>query len=137
MSANYSIVLAPPLRQLLGMQLRGKIRRTRKRISSPRRAVPTAIVGFLLLLYCVQIYIALAFNDSLQSVDVRSIAPIGMFGILFMKLLAVCIDRTKSGAGFRHEEIHCLIGGPFDLTQVRLYRVLGYAISQGMPMGTS
>ena len=129
MNDSFSVQLVPPLRQLLSMQMLGKVRRTWKKLSSPRRAIPTAVVGILLLLYCLQIYIALAFNDSFSSVPIESIAPVGMLGIMLLKLLAVCIDRTKSGAGFRHEEIHCLLGGPFSQQQVRLYRICGHAVS--------
>jgi|GEM_PF-6600240 len=129
MNDSFSIQLESPLRQLLSMQMRGKVRRTWKKLSSPRRAIPTAIVGILLLLYCAQIYIALAFNDSFNSVPIETIAPVGMLSIMLLKLLAVCIDRTKSGAGFRHEEVHCLLGGPFSQQQVRLYRICGHAVS--------
>lgn len=127
--SDYGILLDPPLRQLLLLQSKGKIRRTWKRMSSPRRAIPTAIVGVLMLLYCIQIYIAIAFNDSTPSFPIHTITPLGMLCILCLKLLGVCIDRNKSGAGFRHEEIHCLLGGPFSYQQVRLYKVCGNAIS--------
>ena len=129
MSEAYSIVLDQPLRQLLILQSKGKVRRTIKRLFSPRRAIPTLLVGVLMVLYCIQIYIAVALNESTTTFPIRSIAPLGMLSILCMKLLGVCIDRTKSGAGFRHEEIHCLLGGPFAHQQVRLYRVVGHAIS--------
>ena len=129
MSSAYAISLDPPLRQLLWLQLKGKIRRTLRKLSSPRRAIPTAVVGVLMLLYCLQIYIALAFNPSTTSFPIRSIAPLGMLCILCLKLLGVCIDRTKSGAGFRSEEVHCLLGGPFRYQQARLYKVCGNAVS--------
>ncbi len=111
------------------MQSRGKVRRAWKRLWSPRRAITTAIVGVLFLLYCVQIYIALTFNNSFDAVPVKAIAPVGFLGILLVKLLGICIDRTKSGAGFRKEETHRLLGGPFSHQQVRLFRVCGHAIS--------
>lgn len=129
MSDSYSIFLQPPLRQLLAMQSRGKFRRTWKRLWSPRRAITTAIVLVLFVLYCVQIYIALTFDSSFEPVPIRKVAPIGMLGILLLKLLSICIDRTKSAAGFRSEETHCLLGGPFPQQQVRLFRVCGHAIS--------
>lgn len=123
------ITLDRPLRELLVLQSRGKLRRTWKRLTSPRRAAATTLVAVLLCLYVVQIYIAVALNDSPTTFPIRSIAPLGMLGILCMKLVGVCIDRDKSGAGYRDEEIHCLLGGPFPTQQVRLYRVAGHAIS--------
>ena len=126
---EFRIALAPPLLDLLVMQSRGKMRRSWKRLTSPRRLVPTLLVGILLLLYVVQIYIALALNETRTIVDIQTIAPLGMLSILLLKLLGVCIDREKSGAGFRAEETHNLLGGPFSLRQVRLYRVAGHAIS--------
>lgn len=129
MSESFGIRLAPPLRQLLLMQSKGKIRRTLQRLRSPRRAIPTVLVGILMVLYVVQIFIAIAFNSTEMSIPIRSIAPLGMFSILCLKLLGVCIDRNKSGAGYRNEEIHCLLGGPFPQQQVRLFRVTGHAVS--------
>ncbi len=129
MSESFGIHLARPLRQLLWMQSKGKIRRTLQRLRSPRRAIPTVLVGILMLLYVVQIYIAIAFNSTETSIPIRSIAPLGMFSILCLKLLGVCIDRNKSGAGYRSEEVHCLLGGPFPQQQVRLFRVTGHAVS--------
>lgn len=126
---SFRVWLDAPLRQLLLMQSRGKVRQTWKKLMSPRRAIPTMIVGAMMVLYVIQIYIALALNTSTTRVPVESIAPIGLFSILCMKLLGVCIDREKSGAGFRHEEIHTLLGGPFSHQQVRLYRVCGHAVS--------
>lgn len=129
MSSCCGVTLDPPLRELLLLQTKGRMRRIWKRLSSPRRAIPTSIVAVLMLAYAVQVYIAISFNDSPTTLPIRSIAPIGMFGILALKLLGVCIDRNKSGAGFRHEEVHLLLGGPFSHPQVRLFRVCGHAIS--------
>ena len=129
MSDTYSILLEPPLRQLLSMQSRGRVRRTWKRLWSPRRAITTSIVLVLFLLYCIQIYIALTFNNSFEPVRIELVAPIGLMGILLLKLLSIFIDRTKSAAGFRSEETHCLVAGPFSHQQVRLFRVCGHAIS--------
>ena len=129
MSDTFRVSLDPTLRSLLFMQSKGKLRRTWKKLSSPRQAIPTAIVVVLMLLYVVQVYIALAFNTSSTRIPIESIAPLGMLSILCLKLLGVCIDRKKSGAGFRHEEIHRLLGGPFSLPQVRLYRTAGHAVS--------
>lgn len=123
------ISLDSPLRELLLMQTRGKLRRSWKKVSSPRRAIPTILVAVLMLLYVLQVYIALAFRESSGNVPIAQIAPLGMLSILLMKLLAVCVDRKKSGAGYRDEEIHNLIGGPFSLDQVRLFRICGHAVS--------
>lgn len=117
------------LANLLWLQFRGRMRRSWKRLCSPRRLVPTLLVGLFLSLYVVQIYIAIALNPSRETFDVRTFAPLGMLGILTLKLLGVGIDRTKSGAGFRDVEIHQLLGGPFSLSQVRLFRVYGHAVS--------
>ena len=129
MSDSFSIMLDPPLRQLLVMQSKGKMRRTWKKLTSPRRAIPTVIVAVMMLLYVGQVYIALAYNTSTRTFPIESIAPLGFLSILFLKLLGVCIDRKKSGAGYRHEETHRLLGGPFAHQQVRLYRTAGHAIS--------
>ena len=129
MSELCSISLDAPLRQLLVLQSRGKLRRSWKRITSPRRAIPTMLVAVLMLLYVAQVYIALAYNESRVTVPINSIAPLGMLSMLLLKLLGVCIDRQKTGAGYRDEEIHNLLGGPFPQQQVRLYRVSGHAIS--------
>ena len=129
MSDSFSIMLDPPLRQLLVMQSKGKIRRTWKRLSSPRRAIPTVIVAVMMLLYVGQVYIALAYNTTTRTFPIEAIAPLGFLSILFLKLLGVCIDRKKSGAGYRHEETHRLLGGPFSHQQVRLFRTAGHAIS--------
>lgn len=129
MSEFYPVKLPAPLRELLLMQARGKLRRTWKKLSSPRRAIPTMLVGVLLLLYVLQVYIAIAYNTSTRVVPIQQLAPIGMLSILLMKLLGVCIDRTKSGAGYRNEEVHHLIGGPYSLDQVRLFRISGHAVS--------
>lgn len=129
MSNHRLLMLDKPLQQLLSMQARGKIRRTVKKLSSPRRAIPTILVGILLGLYAIKVYIAVAYYDSPTSIPIEGLAPIGMLYILLLKLLGVCIDRNKSGAGYRHEETHHLVGGPFPLEQVRLFRVTGHAIS--------
>lgn len=129
MTEPYAITLDPPLRDLLVLQSKGKLRRTWRRLCSPRRAIPTIVVAILMLLYVAQVYIAIMFNNSPTAFPIQSIAPVGMLSILCMKLIGVCIDRNRSGAGFRHEEVHCLLGGPFSHQQVRLYRVSGHAIS--------
>ena len=129
MSDSYPITLEAPLRDLLFMQTKGKFRQTWKKLSSPRRAIPTIFVAVLMLLYVAQIYIALALNTQETTVPIESVGPLGMFTILMLKLLGVCIDRKKSGAGYRHEEVHCLLGGPFTHQQVRLYRTLGHLVS--------
>ena len=123
------IALEPSLLELLALESKGKIRRTWRRLTSPRRVWPTILVGILLLLYVAQIYIAIAYNQSSTTFPIGEVAPVGMLGILCMKLVGVCIDRNKSGAGFRRQEVHCLLGGPFSLQQVRLYRVAGHAVS--------
>ena len=129
MPKHVLLMLEPPLKQLLSMQARGKIRRIAKKLSSPRQAIPTIIVGLMMAAYLVQIYIAVAFYDSPGAISIAEFAPVGMLYILLLKLLGVCIDRTKSGAGYRHEEVHHLVGGPFQLGQVRLFRVFGHAVS--------
>ena len=115
--------------QLLRLQFRGRMRRSFKRLTSRRRLIPTILVGIFLALYAVQIYIAITFNPTETTVDISAVAPVGMLGILLIKLLGVCIDRTKSGAGFRDVEVHRLLGGPFSHQQVRVFRFLGHAVS--------
>lgn len=129
MPKHLMLTLEKPLQQLLSLQAKGKIRRTLKRLSSPRRAIPTILVGVLMGLYALKVYIAIAYYDMPETIPIEGLAPIGMLYILLLKLLGVCIDRKKSGAGFRHEEVHHLVGGPFRLEQVRLFRVVGHAVS--------
>ncbi len=129
MPKHLLLILEAPLKQLLSMQAQGKIRRIKKKLSSPRQGIPTILVGLMMAAYLVQVYIAVAFYDSPDAIPIAGFAPIGMLYILLLKLLGVCIDRTKSGAGFRHEEVHHLVGGPFRLEQVRLFRVVGHAVS--------
>ena len=129
MHSHLTLRLDRPLQQLLTMQTRGKLRRSLKKLASPRRAIPTLLVATLLGMYAIKVYIAMTFYDSHTEFPVEGLAPIGMLYILLLKLFGVCINRKKSGAGYRREEVHHLVGGPFRLEQVRLYRVMGHAIS--------
>ena len=129
MVSHLLLRLDEPLQQLLNLQARGRLRRTIRRLSSPRRLVPTLLVGVLLSLYAIKVYIAVVHYESTTSFPIEGLAPVGMLYILLLKLLGVCIDRNKSGAGFRHEETHQLIGGPFRIEQVRLFRVTSHAFS--------
>ena len=129
MFESLRISLCPPLRGLLVQQSKAKLRRTWKRLQSPRRMIPTALVVVLMILYVIQVYIAITWGELKAPFSATAVAPLGMFGILLLKLLAVFIDREKSGAGFRAEETHQLLGGPFPRDQVRLYRVTGHAIN--------
>lgn len=129
MPRHWMLLLEKPLQQLLSLQARGKMRRTLQKLSSPRRAIPTILVGILLGLYAIKVYIAVAYYESPTSIPIEGLAPIGMLYILLLKLLGVCVDRNKTGAGYRHEELHHLVGGPFPLEQVRLFRVTGHAVS--------
>ena len=90
MYSHFALQLEKPLQQLLVMQSRGKIRRTIKKLSTPRRAIPTLLVGVLLGLYAIKVYIALAFYDSPTEFAIEGLAPIGMLYILLLKLLGVC-----------------------------------------------
>lgn len=128
-ASHLTLQLQSPLRQLLAMQARGKIRRTLKRLASPRRAIPTLLVAILMGLYVVKVYIAVTGYQSPTKLPIEGLAPVGMLYVLLLKLLGVCIDRKKSGAGYRKEETHRLLGGPFPIEQVRLFRVTGHAVS--------
>ncbi len=57
MPESVRITLCPPLRELLVLQSRAKLRRAWKRLRAPRRAIPTALVAIVMILYVVQIFI--------------------------------------------------------------------------------
>lgn len=127
MGKHWLLILDEPLRRLLRLQATGRIRRTIKKLSSPRRAIPTALVFVLMALYMVKVYIAVAHYQGSSNMPIGDVAPVGMLYILLLKLLGICVDRRKAGSGFRREETHNLVGGPFQLQQVRLFRVAGHA----------
>ena len=117
---------------LITLQVRGKMRRTMRRLRHPKRAILTLIASSILVLWFGQeLRLVLASTDRppIASETLVYFAPLAMLAILALKVSPIMIRRDLLGVSLRGAEVYLLKAGPFRHHTIRIYKIAGHFAS--------